>query len=119
MREPRRVVVTGLGVVSPIGIGKKAFWENLIAGKSGVDYISAFDPAPYPCQVAAEVKDFNPTDFMHARKVQMMARFSQFAVAATRLAVEDSGLAIHRTSSDRIAICYGTSVNGGGDIAAE
>lgn len=118
MRTSRRVVITGLGVVSPIGIGKDTFWMNLIAGKSGVDYITAFDPAPYPCQVAAEVKDFNPADFMQARKAKNMARFSQFAVSATRLALEDARLTISDELSGRASICYGTSVNGGGDVAA-
>src|SRR5712691_2111099 len=88
----RRVVITGLGVVAPNGIGKNAFWRNLVAGKSAVDTISAFDPTPFPSKVAAEVRDFHPTDFMRARDVKMMGRFTQFAVAAARLAIEDSGL---------------------------
>lgn len=112
--KARRVVITGLGVVAPNGIGKDAFWQNLIAGKSAVDWISAFDPTPYPCKVAAEVRNFNPTDFMSARKAKMMGRFSQFALAATRLAVEDAELEITPTLSPEIAVCYGTA--GGGDI---
>ena len=88
----RRVVITGLGVVAPNGIGKDAFWQNLVAGKSAVDWITAFDPTPYPCKVAAEIKNFNPTDFLSARKAKMMGRFSQFAIAASRLAVEDAKL---------------------------
>jgi 3-oxoacyl-[acyl-carrier-protein] synthase II len=119
MKTSRRVVITGLGVVSPIGIGKDAFWKNLIAGKSGVDYITAFDASTYPCRVAAEVKDFNPVDFMQPRKAKQMARFSQFAVAATRLAIEDAKLSISRALSPRVAIAFGSSVNGGGDIASE
>jgi 3-oxoacyl-(acyl-carrier-protein) synthase len=67
MKDSRRVVITGLGIVSPIGIGKDTFWQNLIAGKSGVDFITSFDPSPYPCHVAAEVMDFRPSDFMRAR----------------------------------------------------
>ena len=62
MKASRRVVVTGLGVVSPVGIGKDTFWQNLIAGKSGVDYITAFDASVYPCRVAAAVNDFKPAD---------------------------------------------------------
>lgn len=114
----RRVAITGLGVVSPIGIGKDAFWGNLIAGQSGVGYVNAFDPSPYPCHIAAEVPDFHPTDFMPARKAKVMGRFSQLAVAATRLALDDANLAIPKGLSSHIAICYGTSVSGGGDIAA-
>ena len=113
----RRVAITGLGVVSPIGIGKDAFWQSLISGRSGVDYIRAFDPSPYPCHVAAEVTDFQPADFMAARKARVMGRFSQLAVAATRLALDDARLIITKSLSPQIAICYGTSV-GGGDVAA-
>ncbi len=113
----RRVVITGLGVIAPNGIGKEAFWQNLIAGKSAVDRISAFDPSPFPCQVAAEVRNFKPTDFMSARKAKMMARFAQFAVAATRLALEDARLSITPSLSPEIAICYGTSV--GGDVVED
>ncbi len=112
-------MITGLGVVAPNGIGKDEFWNNLIAGKSAVDYITAFDPSPYPCKVAAEVRNFHPIDFISARKAKMMGRFSQFAIAATQLALEDAKLSITPSLSSEIAICYGNSVNGGGDIAAE
>ncbi|HEY7251618.1 MAG TPA: beta-ketoacyl synthase N-terminal-like domain-containing protein, partial [Methylomirabilota bacterium] len=64
MKNPRRVVITGLGVIAPNGIGKDTFWQNLVAGKSGIDYITAFDPSPYPCHVAGEVRDFDPKAFM-------------------------------------------------------
>jgi 3-oxoacyl-[acyl-carrier-protein] synthase II len=119
MKHSRRVVITGLGIVSPIGIGKDAFWQNLIAGKSGVDYITAFDPSPYPCHVAAEVKDFRPAEFMQSKKAKQMGRFSQFAIAATRLALDDADLSVTAALSPGIAIFYGTSVSGGGDVAAE
>jgi len=118
MRKTRRVVITGLGVVAPNGIGKDASWGALIAGKSGVDYITAFDPSSYPCHVAGEVKDFRPSDFISARRVGTMGRFSQFAVAATRMGLEDANLEITPQLSARTAVCYGTSVAGGGDIAA-
>jgi 3-oxoacyl-[acyl-carrier-protein] synthase II len=112
MRASSRVVITGLGVVSPIGIGKDAFWQSLIAGKSGVDYVSAFDPSPYSCHVAAEVRDFHPADFIGGRRTKTMARFSQLAIAATRLAISDASLPIAPSLSPAIAICYGTSVAG-------
>src|SRR6266704_4316384 len=83
----RRVVITGLGVVAPNGIGKETFWQNLIAGKSAVDYIHAFDASDYPSKVAAEVRDFDPADFMLARRTRHRGRFAQFAVAATKLAL--------------------------------
>lgn len=115
----RRVVITGLGVVAPNGIGKDAFWQKLVAGHSAVDYITAFDASSFLCKVAAEVRNFYPTDFINARKAKMMARFSQFAIAATRLAIEDAKLSITPSLSREITICYGTSVNGGGDIVEE
>ena len=114
----RRVVITGLGVVAPNGIGKETFWQNLIAGESAVDYIRAFDASDYPSKVAAEVRDFVPTDFIPARHVKAMARFSQFGVAATRLALDDAMLSLTPSLAERTTICYGTSVNGGGDVAA-
>jgi 3-oxoacyl-[acyl-carrier-protein] synthase II len=115
--RPRRVVITGLGVVAPNGIGKDEFWDNLVAGKPAVDFISAFDATPYPCKVAAEVRAFRPRDFLSVRVAKTAARFSQFAIAATRLAITDAKLSIAGKLSPESAICYGTSVSGAGDIA--
>jgi 3-oxoacyl-[acyl-carrier-protein] synthase II len=116
MRNSRRVVVTGLGVIAPNGIGKDTFWQNLIAGKSAIDYITAFDPTPYPCHVAGEVRDFDPKDFMHARRTKHRGRFSQFAVAAAKLALGDSRIDMGAEQSRRVVACLGTSMNGSGDI---
>lgn len=110
----RRVVITGLGVVAPNGIGKETFWNNLVAGKSAVDYITAFDPSPYPCQVAAEVRDFVPSDFVSRQHAKVMGRFSHFAVASARLALEDAHLRIEPSFSSKSCVFYGNS--GGGDI---
>lgn len=110
----RRAVITGLGVVAPNGIGKETFWNNLVAGKSAVDYITAFDPSPYPCKVAAEVRDFVAADFMTRQHTKVMGRSSQFAVAAARLALEDASLQIEPSFSSKISVVYGNS--GGGDI---
>ena len=112
MKRSHRVVITGLGVVSPIGIGKDIFWQNLVDGKSGVDHITAFDASRYPCKVAGEVKGFMPLDFVSHRRARTMGRFSQFAIAATRLALEDANLAITPTISTKTGISYGTSVAG-------
>jgi 3-oxoacyl-[acyl-carrier-protein] synthase II len=112
MKRSRRVVVTGIGVVSPIGIGKDAFWQSLIAGKSGVDYVRAFDASRYPCKVAGEVHDFRPSELLSHRRTRIMGRFSQFALAATRLALEDAHLSITPALASKTAICYGTSVAG-------
>src|SRR3990167_1429893 len=107
MKSKRRVVITGLGVVAPNGIGKDAFWENLIAGKSAVDWITSFDTTPYPCKVAAEVRDFDPSAFVPARRSRHWGRFSQFAVAAGKLALEDSKIDLARELPDRVLACVG------------
>lgn len=114
----RRVVITGLGVVAPNAIGKDEFWNNLVAGKSAVDFIKSIDVSSYPCKVGAEVRSFYPRDFVSARSAKTAARFSQFALAATRLALTDSKLSIGPTLASETAICYGTSV-GGADVADE
>ena len=116
VRKSHRVVITGLGIVAPNGIGKDAFWDALIAGKSGVDYITAFDPSLYPCKVAAEVTDFNPVDFMSPRRVRHRGRFSQFAVAAAKLALNDSGVNLSSEVPERVLACIGTAMNGSGDV---
>jgi len=108
----RRVVITGLGVIAPNGIGKDEFWNSLVAGKSAVDFIKSFDVSPYPCKVAAEVRSFYPREFVSARSAKTAARFSQFALAATRLALTDSKLSIGPSLASETAICYGTSVSG-------
>jgi 3-oxoacyl-[acyl-carrier-protein] synthase II len=110
------VVITGIGVVAPNGIGKQAYWDSLVSGKSGVDWITEFDTDPYPCKVAAKVQDFNPGDFINLKRAKQWGRFSQFAVAAARLALEDSKLSISQESPDRILICIGNAMNGSGDV---
>jgi 3-oxoacyl-[acyl-carrier-protein] synthase II len=112
----RRVVITGLGVVAPNGIGNDGFWENLIIGKSAVDYVTLVDASRLPCTIAAEVRDFNPADFMHVRRTKHRGRFSQFAVAAAKLALEDARVAINREVPERIMVCMGTSMNGVTDV---
>ncbi len=108
----RRVVITGLGVVAPNGIGKEAFWQNLIAGKSAVDWITAFDPTPFPCRIAAEVKNFKPEEFMTRRRAKEIWRFSQFAVAAARMAIEDAKFEISPANAHQVGACFGTCISG-------
>lgn len=108
----RRVVVTGLGVVSPIGAGKEAFWKSLIAGISGVSTISFFDASAYPTQIAAEVKDFNPTDFIEPKESRRMDRFSQFAVVAAGMALKDAGLSKESIDPDRAGVVIGSGIGG-------
>lgn len=117
MKNKRRVAITGLGIVAPNGIGKEAFWENLIAGHSAVDWITSFDASPYPCKVAAQVKDFDPKDFMSSRAVKNWSRCTQLAMASSQLAVADAGLRKPFPGpGERAGVCFGTSANGTGDI---
>ena len=88
--ELKRVVVTGIGVISPVGFGKQAFLESLVAGRSGVKTISRFDPAEYPVKIAAEVRDFDPAAFMDRKMARRMDRYAQYGVAAASQALEDS-----------------------------
>jgi 3-oxoacyl-[acyl-carrier-protein] synthase II len=106
------VVITGIGVVSPVGIGIEAFWEGLLGGRCGVGRIQAFDPEGFGTEIAAEVKDFRPEDYMDRRTARRIARFSQFAVAAARLAQEDAGIAPRPEATEDIGIILGVSVNG-------
>jgi 3-oxoacyl-[acyl-carrier-protein] synthase II len=112
VRKSRRVVITGLGVVAPNGIGKHAFWEALVAGKSGIDYITSFDSAPYACDVAAEVKDFEPTNFMTKKNARELWRFSQFALASAQMAIDDAKLEITDRNRMDMGACFGTCVSG-------
>lgn len=100
--EDRRVVVTGLGVVSPFGTGVQPFWEGLAAGRSAVGRISHFDPSGYPCQVAGQVPEFDPRQFMDFKEARRMSRSSQLAVAAARMAVEAAALRIDAAASEEI-----------------
>jgi len=110
-----RAVITGLGCVTPIGQSVGEFWSNLTAGVSGVRRITLFDPSDLGCQIAAEVKDWDPTRYMEAKAARRAARFSQFAVAAARQAVEDAGLAINDSNRDDMAVIMNT---GGGGVEA-
>lgn len=106
----RRVVVTGLGVISAIGTGKDSFWESLKAGRSGIRKINSFDCSSYKCQIAGEITEFDPCDFMPAQTARRIDRFAQLAVTAARLAVIDAGLDIAQEKPGAIGIILGTSV---------
>lgn len=105
--EDRRVVITGMGVVSPLGIGVEPFWEGLVTGRSGIGRITHFDPSAYPCQIAGEVPNFHPQQFMEAREARRMSRASQMAVAAARMAVEAAGLRIDASTCEEIGTLIG------------
>jgi 3-oxoacyl-[acyl-carrier-protein] synthase II len=112
--ENRRVVITGMGVVAPNGTGIDAFWDSLVHGRSGVRRITHFDASSYPCQVAAEVPDFNPTDYMDYKTAKRLARFAQFALAASKMAVDDSKIDLHSIDPYRIGVIIGTGSGGAG-----
>jgi len=106
----RRVVVTGLGAVTPIGNNVDDFWTSVKAGKIGFDHITKFDTTDYKCHIAAELKDFNPQDFMDRKAAKRMEPFSQYAVAAAKQAIDDSGLDIEKEDPYMIGCAIGSGV---------
>lgn len=113
MAGQQRIVITGLGAVAPNGIGKEAFWAGLISGRSGISRITRFDASQFPCQIAGEVSDFEPTLYMDPHEAKRMPRVSQFAVAAATMALDDSGLRVTPQNARQIGVCFGTSVGKG------
>jgi len=107
----RRVVITGLGAVTPLGIGVEPFWQGLIAGRSGIAPLSAFDASTYTTRFAGEVRDFDPLQFMERGDAKHMDRYCQFAVAAARMALDDSGLDVP-PRSDRVGVLIGSGIGG-------
>lgn len=108
-KKNRRIVVTGLGVVSSIGIGWREFWKNLMAGKSGISKITAFDTSSYDHQYAGEIKNFQPEQFINRRKLSGLGRASQMAMAASKLALEDAEIKMNDETRLKIAVCMGTT----------
>ncbi len=106
------MVVTGVGVVTPIGIGKDRFWSALVEGRSGVRRIESFDPSPFPTQIAAEVRDFDPLQYMDRKEVRRNDRFVQFAIAAARMALEDADFRITPANRDRVGVVLGSGIGG-------
>jgi 3-oxoacyl-[acyl-carrier-protein] synthase II len=111
-RTEHRVVLTGLGVVSPIGLGVDEFWEGLQAGRNGVTRLTHFDPSRYRSQMAAEVKDFHPEDWIEKKSVGRMDRFIHFAMAAGTMAMQDSGLAEYPYDGNRAGVIIGSGIGG-------
>lgn len=112
--EKRRVVVTGMGVVAPNGIGLDNFWESLVHGRSGIRRITHFDASTFPCQVAAEVPNFDPNDYMDFKTAKRLARFAQFALAASKLAIMDSKIELDSVDPYEIGVFIGTGLAGNG-----
>ncbi|HBS60147.1 MAG TPA: beta-ketoacyl-[acyl-carrier-protein] synthase II, partial [Firmicutes bacterium] len=107
-----RVVVTGLGCVTPIGIGKEAFWQGLITGKNGIDRITRFDVTDFATQIAGEVKDFDVNQYIDKKEAKRMDRFTQYAVASAKMAIEDAGLDLEAEDLQRIGTVIGTGIGG-------
>jgi len=108
----RRVVVTGIGAVSPLGTGNAKNWDALVAGRSGVDLITRFDTTDLSVKIAGEVKDFNPEDFIEKKEVKKMDLFIQYALAAAHFAMEDSGLQITEENAERVGVLVGAGLGG-------
>lgn len=107
-----RVVVTGLGVITPLGLDVPTMWQALISGQSGVDFITAFDPEPFDTKFAAEVKGFDPTQYVDRKEARRMDRFTQFAVAASLQAVEQARLKIGANNAPEIGAIIGSGIGG-------
>ncbi len=107
---PKRVAVTGVGVVSPIGIGKEAFWNALISGKCGIGFVTHFDASSYPCRYAAEVNNFEATDFISPKSARRLSRGTQFAIVSTQKALEDAGIDLEKEDPYQVGLSYGTAL---------
>ncbi len=110
--EHRRVVITGIGAVTPIGTGRKGLWAGVLAGRSAVRRITRFDPSPFRSQVAAEVRDFDPLDYLEPQRARRLDRYSQFAIAAAQGAVLDSGLCLSKSDAEVTGVYLGSALGG-------
>ena len=108
----RRVVVTGLGLITPVGIGVSETWKNIIAGKSGITAISKFDTSNFSSQIAGEVKNFDPLQYLNAKEARRMDTFIQYGLAAGIEAIKDSGFVIDEKTSERIGVSIGSGIGG-------
>ncbi|MFQ5835073.1 MAG: beta-ketoacyl-[acyl-carrier-protein] synthase family protein, partial [bacterium] len=110
----RRVVITGLGVLSPIGIDKEELQKNVIAGKSGIEPITRFDTSPYPCKLAGETRDFDPLNYMSEKEANRTERCTQFALAGAQIAMKDAGMTEKDIVPEKTATSFGTTIGGVG-----
>jgi 3-oxoacyl-[acyl-carrier-protein] synthase II len=110
--DKRRVVVTGVGMITPLGIGVAKSWDNLMAGRSGIVKITQFDATAFPTKIAGEVEGFNPEDYMEPKEVKKMDRFIHFALAAATMAIRDSGLEVTARNSERVGVIVGSGIGG-------
>jgi 3-oxoacyl-[acyl-carrier-protein] synthase II len=108
----RRVVVTGLGLITPLGTGVEKTWNALCAGKSGIRRITKFDPSVHACQIAGEVTDFDPADYIEKKEIKKMDTFIHYAVAASQMAVDDAGFKVTPENADRVGVYIGSGIGG-------
>ena len=110
--EQRRVVVTGLGALTPIGNNVKDFWEGLLAGKSGAGPITYFDTADFKTKFACEVKDFNIEDYLDRKEASRMDPYCQYSMVTSQMALEDSGIDLDNVDKERFGVIYGSGIGG-------
>ncbi len=110
--DKRRVVITGIGMVSPLGIGNAPTWEGLLAGRSGVSRITKFDTTDYPVKIAGEIRDFDPANWIEKKEIKKSDTFIHYAVAASQFAVDDARLAIPAEDPDRLGVIIGSGIGG-------
>ncbi|MDH3786640.1 MAG: beta-ketoacyl-[acyl-carrier-protein] synthase II, partial [Acidobacteriota bacterium] len=108
----RRVVITGVGIISPVGLTRERTWDALLAGKSGIGPITCFDAADYACRIAGEVRGFDCLDFLDRKEARKMDRFSHFALAAAGEALQDADLTIDASNEERIGVYIGSGIGG-------
>src|ERR1700716_1637734 len=111
-RVERRVVITGIGLVTPLGIGTKESWQAAIAGKSGIGPITRFDAKDLPCRIAGEVKNFDPAQFMDKKEARRNDLFIQLGLAATQIALKDAALPLDQPLGDRVGVIVGSGMGG-------
>jgi 3-oxoacyl-[acyl-carrier-protein] synthase II len=112
MISRQRVVITGLGLVSPLGIGVEASWRMALEGKSGIGPITQFDASSLPARIAGEVKDFDPALYVEAKEIKKMDRFIHFAMASATMAMQDSKLTINDDNAERVGVIIGSGIGG-------
>jgi 3-oxoacyl-[acyl-carrier-protein] synthase II len=108
----RRVVVTGIGMISPLGIGNDATWQGLLEGRSGIGRITKFDPTAFACKIAGEVRGFNPEDWIEKKEIKKSDTFIHYAIAAAQMAVNDSGIDTKKEDADRFGVIIGSGIGG-------
>ncbi len=108
----RRVVITGMGVVTPIGIGLQEFWQGLMEGRNGVELITKFDTSKFDTKFAAEVKNFDPLNYLDKKAAKRLDEYAQFAIGSTTIAIEDSGLNLEKVDLERFGVVFGSGIGG-------